>query len=60
MANSSAPEPVKNYEEFKATVVPMLLTLGPYIHSDSILMYKILRVLKAALKIVSTILFVNR
>ena len=53
MANASAPTPVGTYEEFQSTLMPMLLTLGPYIHTDPVLMYKILRILKAALRIVS-------
>ena len=52
--NKGAPLPVRTFEEFRKTVVPMLLALGPYSVDDAVLLYKTLRILKAALGIVST------
>ena len=43
----------RTFEEFKEIVLPMLLALGPYAYHDSILLYKVLRILKASLKIPS-------
>ena len=54
LANKSAPKPAETFEEFQETVVPMLLALGPYAYTDPVLLYKILRIMKAALGIVST------
>ena len=53
LKNSSAPRPAETFEEFRATVMPMLIALGPYAHSDPVLLYKVLRVVKASLGIVS-------
>lgn len=53
MPNPAAPAPAESFEDFQETVVPMLLALGPYGSTDSVLLYKVIRVLKAALKIVS-------
>ena len=52
--NKSAPKPAQSFEEFQERVVPMLLALGPYAYTDPILLYKILRIMKSALGIVST------
>lgn len=41
----------KTFEDFKEIVLPMILTLGPYAYHDGVLLYKILRIIKAALKI---------
>ena len=48
---SSSDKQAHTFEEFKEIVLPMILTLGPYAYHDGILLYKILRVIKAALKI---------
>ena len=53
--NKGAPTPVKTFEEFRNTVVPMLLALGPYSADDPVLLYKTLRILKSSLGIVSLI-----
>ena len=45
--------PVKTFEEFRMTIVPMLLALGPYSSDDPVLLYKTLRIMKSALGIVS-------
>ena len=52
LANKGAPKPVKTFEEFKTRVMPMLAEMGPYGYTDPILLYKISRILKAALQIV--------
>jgi hypothetical protein len=41
------------FEDFKETVMPMLLALGPYAYHDGVLLYKILRILKSSLRIPS-------
>ena len=51
--NKGAPTPASTFEEFRTIVVPMLLALGPYSSDDPVLLYKVLRILKAALGIVS-------
>lgn len=43
-----APAPCRTFEDMKDTVIPALVLLGPSLHYDPILMYKILRILKAA------------
>ena len=53
LGNKAAPPPAESFEDFKTTVIPMLLALGPHGSSDPVLLYKVIRVLKAALKIVS-------
>ena len=50
--NKGAPLPVKTFEEFRSTIVPMLLALGPYSSDDPVLLYKTLRILKSSLGIV--------
>ena len=50
--NNGAPRPVKTFDEFRSTVVPMLLALGPFSADDPVLLYKILRILKSSLGIV--------
>ena len=41
----------RSFEDFKEMIVPMLLSLGPYAYHDSVLLYKVVRILKASLKI---------
>ena len=48
--NKNDPQ-ARSFEEFQELVMPMLLTLGPYAYHDSVLLYKVLRILKTALKI---------
>ena len=50
--NKGAPSPVKTFEDFRSTIVPMLLALGPYSADDPVLLYKTLRILKSSLGIV--------
>ena len=50
---SSDDRQAETFEDFKDIVIPMLLALGPYAYNDGILLYKVLRILKAALKIPS-------
>jgi hypothetical protein len=40
-------------EEFQTLAMPMLLAVGPYASVDPILLYKVLRIAKTALDIVS-------
>ena len=53
--NKAAPVPVNTFKEFRLTIVPMLLALGPYSADDPVLLYKTLRIIKSALGIVSRI-----
>ena len=48
---SSDDRQAETFEDFKEIVLPMLLALGPYAYLDGILLYKVLRILKASLKI---------
>lgn len=48
-----APQPANTFFELRQTVIPMLHALGPSLHHDLVLVYKVLRVLKAALTQVS-------
>jgi hypothetical protein len=41
-------------EEFQTLAMPMLLAVGPYASVDPILLYKVLRIAKTALDIVSS------
>ena len=51
LGNSSAPRPAETFGEFRETAMPMLLALGPYAYSDPVLLYKIIRIIKASLGI---------
>ncbi|XP_064073482.1 THO complex subunit 2 isoform X3 [Vanessa tameamea] len=48
LLSSLAPTPCKNFEDMKETVIPALVLLGPSLHYDPILMYKIIRILRTA------------
>ncbi|XP_041973437.1 THO complex subunit 2 isoform X2 [Aricia agestis] len=43
-----APQACKSFEDMKETVIPALILLGPALHHDPILMYKIIRILRTA------------
>jgi THO complex subunit 2 len=43
--------PASTFEAFRTIVIRMLLALGPYSSDDPVLLYKVLRILKAALGI---------
>ncbi|XP_045763498.1 THO complex subunit 2 isoform X4 [Maniola jurtina] len=43
-----APKACKTFESMKETVIPALVLLGPSLHHDAILMYKIIRILRTA------------
>ncbi|CAH0721695.1 unnamed protein product, partial [Brenthis ino] len=43
-----APIACKSFEDMKETVIPALTLLGPSLHYDPILMYKIIRILRTA------------
>lgn len=47
--NPMAPQPARTFVELRKYVIPMLLALGPSMHYDPVLMYKVLRLAKAAL-----------
>jgi THO complex subunit 2 len=47
--NPMAPQPAQSFVELREYVIPMLLALGPSMHYDPVLMYKVLRLAKAAL-----------
>ncbi|KDR14733.1 THO complex subunit 2 [Zootermopsis nevadensis] len=44
-----APQPARSFVELRESVIPMLLALGPSMHYDPVLMYKVIRLAKAAL-----------
>ncbi|XP_066999560.2 THO complex subunit 2 isoform X2 [Anabrus simplex] len=48
-SNPLAPKPAYTFLELRENVIPMLLALGPSMHHDPVLMYKVLRIAKAAL-----------
>ncbi|XP_063823392.1 THO complex subunit 2 [Ostrinia nubilalis] len=43
-----APAACKTFEDMKETVIPALILLGPSLHYDPILMYKIIRILRTS------------
>lgn len=51
--NSRSLKPVVTLEEFHDVVLPMLITLGPGLHRDPVLMFKIIRIVREALTNVS-------
>lgn len=48
LKSSLAPSACKTFEDMKETVIPALILLGPSLHYDPILMYKIIRILRTA------------
>lgn len=51
--NSRSLKQVLTLEEFHDVVLPMLITLGPGLHRDPVLMFKIIRIVREALTNVS-------
>jgi len=47
--NSRSLKHVLTLEEFHDIVLPMLITLGPGLHRDPVLMFKIIRIVREAL-----------
>lgn len=47
--NSLSLKPVLTLEEFRDVALPMLITLGPGLHRDPVLMFKVIRVVRKAL-----------
>lgn len=47
--NSQSLKPVLTLEEFRNVVLPMLITLGPGLYRDPVLMFKIIRIVREAL-----------
>lgn len=41
LTSSLAPPPCKKFEDLKETVIPALIILGPSLHYDPVLMYKV-------------------
>lgn len=50
LKSSLAPKPMKNLTDIHDVLLPMLMILGPNLHHDPILMYKIMRLCHAAIK----------
>ncbi|XP_022828903.1 THO complex subunit 2 isoform X1 [Spodoptera litura] len=48
LKSTLAPQACKTFEDMKETVIPALVLLGPSLHYDPILMYKIIRILRTA------------
>ncbi|XP_075972929.1 THO complex subunit 2-like protein isoform X2 [Anticarsia gemmatalis] len=48
LKSSLAPSSCKSFEDMKETVIPALILLGPSLHYDPILMYKIIRILRTS------------
>jgi len=44
-SNSKIPSQIRDYDAVEDSI-EMLLTIGPYIHCDPVLIYKVLRVIK--------------
>ncbi|XP_050443418.1 THO complex subunit 2 isoform X2 [Adelges cooleyi] len=47
--NSYSLKPVLTFEDFHNVVIPMLITLGPGLHRDPVLMFKVVRIIREAL-----------
>jgi hypothetical protein len=58
--NPLAPPPALTFVELRDTAIPMLLALGPSMHYDPVLMYKVLRLAKSALSRVRTEKLTNK
>ncbi|KAJ2950525.1 hypothetical protein O0L34_g8768 [Tuta absoluta] len=48
LKSSLAPRACETFEDIKETVIPALILLGPSLHYDPILMYKIIRILRTS------------
>jgi THO complex subunit 2 len=46
---SLAPKAAETFVDLREDIIPMLLSLGPSLHLDTVLFYKIIRLSKAAL-----------
>lgn len=47
--NSRSLKPVLTLDEFHQVVIPMLITLGPGLYRDPVLMFKVVRIVREAL-----------
>lgn len=47
--NAFSIKPVSTFQEFHNVVMPMLITLGPGLHRNPVLMFKIVRIVREAL-----------
>ncbi|XP_043266760.1 THO complex subunit 2 isoform X2 [Venturia canescens] len=50
LESTLAPKPMENLQSIHEQLLPMLMILGPNLHHDPILMYKIMRLCHAAIK----------
>ena len=50
LSNSLAPKPMQHFNEIHAQLLPMLIILGPNLHRDPTLMYKVMRLCYTAIK----------
>ncbi|XP_026748281.2 THO complex subunit 2 isoform X1 [Galleria mellonella] len=48
LKSSLAPPACKTFDDMKETVIPALILLGPSLHYDPVLMYKIIRIFRTA------------
>ncbi|XP_012547253.2 THO complex subunit 2 isoform X1 [Bombyx mori] len=48
LKSNLAPPNCKTFEDMKETVIPALILLGPALHHDPVLMYKVIRILRTA------------
>jgi len=55
VSNPLAPRPAETIAEFRSTVMPMLLALGPHSAGDVTLLYRVLRIIKHSFSIVSSL-----
>lgn len=55
MSNKLAPKPAEKFTDLRADAIPMLVTLGPSLRYDPVLMYKVIRIAKAALNAMSSV-----
>ncbi|XP_013175234.1 PREDICTED: THO complex subunit 2 isoform X1 [Papilio xuthus] len=48
LKSNLAPRACKTFQDMKETVIPALIILGPSLHHDPVLMYKIIRILRTS------------
>jgi hypothetical protein len=46
---SLSPKAAENFTDLRESIIPMFLSLGPSLHLDTVLLYKVIRICKAAL-----------
>lgn len=55
---SLSPKAVENFPDLRESAIPMLLSLGPSLHLDTVLLYKVIRLCKAALGVSKSLLYI--